>query len=248
MDNEVHYGEPEADAFLASRHLPQTGLSHWRDAVAGHLQPRDGLRVLDLGAGTGMWAAAFTRWYGASVVAVEPSAAMRARSRYRPTVAGHAGAIPLRDGSVDGAWLSTVIHHVPDLAACAAELRRTLRPGAPVLIRQVFPGRQDQVTLLRFFPEAAGVVAGFPSVTAVRSAFAAAGFGFVTLAPVPQETAPSLASAVAALRRDAHTPLKLITDEQFDAGLARMRAAARHQTGPVIDALDLLVLRSEIRA
>jgi SAM-dependent methyltransferase len=191
-----------------------------------------------------MWAAAFTEWYGADVVAVEPSAAMRARTRYRRTVAGHADAIPVRSGSMDGAWLSTVIHHVPDVPRCAAELRRVLRPGAPVLIRSVFPGRQDQVTLMRFFPEAAGVVDRYPSVAALRAAFAMAGFGFVALERVPQQTAPSLAAAVAALHRDAHTPLKLITDEQFEAGMTRIRAAARRETGPVIDSMDLLVLRS----
>jgi len=35
-------------------------------------------------------------------------------------------------------WLSLVIHHIPDLAGAAREIRRVLRPGAPVLIR---PGR-----------------------------------------------------------------------------------------------------------
>ena len=41
---------------------------------------------------------------------------------------------------------------------------------------------------------------------------------------------------------DAHTPLKLITDAEYDAGVARLRAAAETEAGPVIDALDLLVL------
>jgi hypothetical protein len=47
------------------------------------------------------------------------------------------------------------------------------------------------------------------------------------------------------LRRDAHTPLKLITDAQYEAGLARLRAAAGNHPGPVIDTLDLLVLRRD---
>ncbi len=36
-----------------------------------------------------------------------------------------------------------VIHHIPDLGACAQELRRVLRPGGPILIRSAFPGRLD---------------------------------------------------------------------------------------------------------
>jgi ubiquinone/menaquinone biosynthesis C-methylase UbiE len=89
------------------------------------------MRVLDLGAGTGTWATALASWYGISVVAVEPSAAMRARSRWRGMLAGHATALPLGPATIDGAWLSTVIHHLPDLPAAARELRRVLQPGAP---------------------------------------------------------------------------------------------------------------------
>jgi ubiquinone/menaquinone biosynthesis C-methylase UbiE len=70
------------------------------------------MRLLDLGAGTGMWAVAFTDWCGIEVVAVEPSQAIRAQS-YPGMVAGDASAIPLKAASVDGAWLSTVIHHIP---------------------------------------------------------------------------------------------------------------------------------------
>lgn len=36
--------------------------------------------------------------------------------------------------------------------------------------------------------------------------------------------------------------VRLISDEAYEAGVARLRAAARTETGPVIDALDLVVL------
>ena len=48
---------------------------------------------------------------------------------------------------------------------------------------------------------------------------------------------------VAGLRREAHTPLQLITDAEYAVGLARLRQAARTSSGPVIDALTLLVFR-----
>jgi ubiquinone/menaquinone biosynthesis C-methylase UbiE len=35
-------------------------------------------------------------------------------------VGGRAEAVPLRDGSVAAAWLAFVVHHVADLARCAA--------------------------------------------------------------------------------------------------------------------------------
>jgi hypothetical protein len=139
--------------------------------------------------------------------------------------------------------MSTVIHHLPDLAASAGELRRVLRPGGPVLIRSAFAGRHERISLFRFFTEAIRVLDTYPSVAEVCAAFATAGFERVALEPVPQVTAASLTAAAERLRRDAHTPLKLITDAEYDAGLDRLLAAAKTDSGPVVDELDLLVLR-----
>jgi SAM-dependent methyltransferase len=240
----ITYDDTAAAAFQASRHLSEDGLAAWRSAAERHLAPRPGQRLLDLGSGTGSWARAFTTWFpGIEVLAVEPSAAMRARSVYLPVIAGHAGHVPLGDGVVDAVWISTVIHHVPDLAAAARELRRVLRPDAPVLIRSVFAGRYDGLALVRCFPEAAEVLDTYPSVEAVEAAFAGAGFRTAALEAVPQTTAATWDEAAALLRRDAHTPLKLISDEAYEAGLARQRHFAATEPGPVVDTLDLLVLR-----
>lgn len=240
----IGYGEAAAAAFQATRELPPGALREWRAAIARHLAPRPGLRVLDLGAGTGAWAAALASWYGISVVAVEPSPAMRARSRYRPMLAGHATAIPLARATMDGAWLSTVIHHLRDLPAAARELHRVLRPGAPVLIRSAFPGRHHGIALFGYWPEASTALDAYPTAEGVRAVFTAAGFSYLTLEPVRQVTAPSLAAIATGIRREAHTPLMLISDDAYEAGLARLRAAAATQHGPVIDTIDLLVLRA----
>jgi SAM-dependent methyltransferase len=239
----IAYGEPEAAAFAASRHLPDDGLAQWREAVTRHLSPRQGLRLLDLGSGTSAWAGTFTDWFEVEVVAVEPSAAMRTRSAYQPVLAGDAAAIPLPDASVDAAWMSTVIHHVPDLAAAARELRRVVRPGGPVLIRSAFAGRHEGITLFRYFPEAVRVLDTYPTLAGVAAAFAAGGFPASTWEPVSQVTASSLREAAGSLRREAHTLLQLITDEEYAAGVARLRGAAETATGPVVDVLDLLVVR-----
>lgn len=88
------YSDAAAAAFQASRELPPDALSEWRAAISRHLAHRPGMRVLDLGAGTDTWAATLTSWYGINVVAVEPSPAMRARSRWPDMLAGHATALP----------------------------------------------------------------------------------------------------------------------------------------------------------
>jgi SAM-dependent methyltransferase len=241
----IAYDEGDARAFEATRQLAGDGLHAWRDAVARHLGPAPGMRLLDLGSGTGMWARAFTGWYGVDVVRVEPSAAMRARDPEPGALAGDARTIPVPRGGVDAAWLSTVVHHLPDLPAAARELRRVVRPGGPVLIRSAFAGGHDTITLFRFFPEAVAVLDTFPAVGEVAAAFAAAGFTDAAYELVPQVSAPSLRAAADNLRRAAHTPLQLIDDAAYDAGLARLRRAAATGTGPVVDHLGLLVLREQ---
>jgi hypothetical protein len=132
---------------------------------------------------------------------------------------------------------------VPDLPAAARELRRVVRPGGPVLIRSAFAGRHLSIILFRFFPEAIRVLDAYPSVADVEAAFGTCGFTRVALEQIPQVSFESLQAAVAAIRRQAHTPLQLISDAEYASGLSRLRAAAQTASGPVIDALDLLVLR-----
>ena len=107
----IAYDDQTAAAFKAVREIPRDGLAHWREAVRRHLSPAPGMTVADVGAGTGAFAAAFSDWFGVSVLAVEPSAAMRAEIPRRPGIQvleGDAGALPLPDGSVDGVWLSLI--------------------------------------------------------------------------------------------------------------------------------------------
>src|SRR5215467_10608857 len=107
----ISYDEQAAAAFKAVREVPRDGLAEWREAVRRHLRPSKGLTLVDIGAGTGVFAAAFGDWFDLSVVAVEPSAAMRDQIPRSPAirvVEGDAIALPLPDDSTDAAWLSLV--------------------------------------------------------------------------------------------------------------------------------------------
>ncbi|MCK9900768.1 hypothetical protein MXD63_11835 [Frankia sp. Cpl3] len=54
-------------------------------------------------------------------------------------------------------------------------------------------------------------------------------------------TADSLAAILDRFSRDAYSPLRTISDTAYEAGLARLRAAAETEHGPVVDTMDLLV-------
>jgi len=53
------YDEQTAAAYAAAREIPRDELSEWRDAVRRHLHPSRGMTVVDVGARTGQFAAAF---------------------------------------------------------------------------------------------------------------------------------------------------------------------------------------------
>lgn len=241
--------EEAAGAYDRARGLELEGLEEWRRAVEPWLGSAE--RVLDVGAGTGQWALAFAGWFDARIVALEPSAGMGAEGRRKTGglnvdyLGGTGDQLPLRDGSCDAAWLSTVIHHISDLDGCARELRRVVRPGGAVLIRSAFPGRTDRITLFRYFPEAARVVESFPSVERTREAFEGAGFAFELLRPVGQVSVRDLrAYRERVAHRSADTVLRLMDDEVYARGIARLEGdIAAGKSGPLVDELDLLVFR-----
>jgi SAM-dependent methyltransferase len=257
----ISYDERTAEAFKAVREVPRDGLWDWREAVRRHLRPSQGMALVDIGAGTGAFAAAFSDWFDVSVLAVEPSAAMREQIPRTPDVQvleGDAGALPLPDRSADAAWLSLVIHHIPDLEAAAREIRRVLRPGAPVLIRQGFPDRYepsgnlrlDGIELARWFPETARMIGTFPTVRETCEAFAAAGFHQDALEQVRETYPASLTDFLGQVDtfRHADTTMRDLTDDEFRRGKERLRRAIRQANrtaSPEIRCnwLDLLVLR-----
>jgi SAM-dependent methyltransferase len=248
----ITYDAQTADAFKAVREIPRDGLSEWREAVRRHLRPSPGMTVVDIGAGTGQFAAAFSDWFGVSVLAVEPSAPMRGRIPTRPAIRaidGGATALPLPDDSADAAWLSLVIHHIPDLLAAAREIRRVLRPGAPVLIRQGFSAN-DGIEIVRWFPETARTIETFPSLDDTCEAFAAAGFHREALEQVRETYPDSLADFLGQLDtfRQADTTMRHLTEEEFLRGKERLRLAVDDAEDPASSEprsnwLDLLVLR-----
>jgi ubiquinone/menaquinone biosynthesis C-methylase UbiE len=257
----ISYDEQTAAAFKAVREVPRDGLSEWREAVRRHLRPWQGMTLVDIGAGTGAFASAFSGWFDLRVLAVEPSAAMRDQIPRTPTIQvleGNARALPLPDDSADAAWLSLVIHHIPDLRVAAREIRRVLRPGAPVLIRQGFPDRYepsgnlklDSIEIVRWFPETARTVASFPSLEDTCEAFAAAGFHQHALEQIRETYPTSLADFLGQVDtfRQADTTMRNLTEDEFLRGKERLRRAVRHAEDTAkpetrSNWLDLLVLR-----
>jgi ubiquinone/menaquinone biosynthesis C-methylase UbiE len=123
---------------IADRYDETRGGERRGHLMAAEMEPYlgDSRRVLEVGVGTGIMAAAFTR-LGRTVVGVDISAEMLSRAHERlGSLVGRADghALPLPAASVDAAYLVWVLHLVADPAAVVAECARVLAPGGRLLI------------------------------------------------------------------------------------------------------------------
>jgi SAM-dependent methyltransferase len=121
---------------------------YWRDLMA-HIGVRAGERVLELGPGPGAFtlqAAGLVGPHG-RVVAVDIQPAMIAALEKKLAGAGvtnvetHVASaydLPLEAGSVDRAFLVTVLAEIPDQPRALAELYRVLKPGGILSVSEEF--------------------------------------------------------------------------------------------------------------
>ena len=237
-----------AARYDAGRGLSDDTLECWCRAVAARLAPA-GATIADVGAGTGIFAAAWRAWGARAVVAVDPSDAMRRQAARRvgagvSVVGGRAEALPLRGSSVDVVWMSAVLHHLDDPERCAREVRRVLRPGGHLLIRGYVPDR-SRVPWLDWLPGADRARARFPSAADVRRAFEAAGLSRYDAVEVAEPRRHSRGQAASWIdgMREADSLLAALRPDEIEAGVAALRAAPDELLDPL--ALTLLSFRRE---
>lgn len=109
----------------------------------------DARRVINVGAGTGSYEPD-----DIEVVAVEPSATMRAqRPAHRvPAIDAAAEALPFADGEFEAAMATFTVHQWSDLARGIAELKRVTT--GPIVIMAADPDRLHDFWIAEYVPEA----------------------------------------------------------------------------------------------
>ncbi len=109
----------------------------WRREVVEAVDPRPGMRILDLAAGTGTSSQPFAD-AGARVFPTDLSLGMLAVGKERlpglDFVAGDALQLPYGDGVFDAVTISFGLRNVEHTDAALAELRRVTRPGGRLVI------------------------------------------------------------------------------------------------------------------
>jgi SAM-dependent methyltransferase len=95
--------------------------------------PLAGRLVLDVGAGTGAAARAVARRGGRPVRLDRSAGMLRAGDGCSPRLVADATALPVADGSVDGAVAAFSLNHLPAPDAGLRAMRRACRTGSPLL-------------------------------------------------------------------------------------------------------------------
>jgi ubiquinone/menaquinone biosynthesis C-methylase UbiE len=248
----VDYDEHQCLVYAEGRALSPARAELWSRIFAKHLDRAARLTVLDLGCGTGMYSQLLAEALDADVVGVEPSVRMREvaeREHAHPRVryvAGSAEQIPLPAASCDAALLSDLAHHIADHDACARELRRVLRRPGLVLLRGIGPDSSPQVRFLDFFPTARPIARQQAAAFAeLIETLAGTGFDRVHSQTIEQELAASLREYHDRVKLRAISTLELLSDAEFECGMARLRDEAGRESAPraVIERVDLAVLR-----
>ena len=135
-----------------------SGSRYRRDAlVRAGLKP--GMKLLDVGVGTGLVAAQACLLTGdpALVTGVDPSSGMMAASKLPKAITlveGRAESLPFPDNHFDFLSMGYALRHISDLAVAFAEFERVLktymRSVIPLLTRFVSPNK-NTVTMWRYY-------------------------------------------------------------------------------------------------
>ncbi|MDX9831237.1 MAG: methyltransferase domain-containing protein [Anaerolineae bacterium] len=186
-----------------------------------------GSRVVEVGCGTGNYARALADGPGCTLLGLDPSSGMLSHAHRQPEpvcwLQARAEELPLAPGSADLVFSVDVIHHVAGPAAFFQAVARALRPGGWVCTvtdsEEII--RQREI-LSGYFPETVAVeLQRYPKLGELRTWSAAAGLVDFRVVTVEQ---PYTLESTRPFRDRAFSSLHLISEEAWQAGLARLEA------------------------
>jgi SAM-dependent methyltransferase len=182
-----------------------------------------GRRVLDIGSGTGRFAAALSE--RARVWGVDPSPEMLEVARSRvPGVRfkeATAYALPFKDGWFDRATMWLVVHLL-ERPRAYAEVRRVLAPGGRIAVATFDPSYFGLFWFRDYFPSMEEIDrARFPTRDNFTTELQGAGFESPRFTRLSQRATVSREVALERIQGRHIATFDLISDEEWEAGVER---------------------------
>jgi ubiquinone/menaquinone biosynthesis C-methylase UbiE len=211
------------------------GVAKWLRELARQTRGR---RVLEVGCGTGHWLALLPA--GGVRCGLDPSAGMLDKARQRggalSLVRGTAERLPFGQGTFDLVFCVHALHHFDDPAAFVHQARRVIRPGGALAITGMDPRTEpDEWYVYDYFPGTRETDrARYPSGSAILSWMEAAGFvqeDRRLAAVIEHDYIGNQVLTDPILLKNGTSQLSLLTDEAFEAGMARIREVLRSAEG-----------------
>jgi ubiquinone/menaquinone biosynthesis C-methylase UbiE len=187
--------------------------------------------TLEVGCGTGHWLALIAPRLD-TTVGLDPSSKMLERAGQAAPqaliVRARADRLPFADASFDRVFAINAFHHFQDHVAFVADCRRVLRPGGAFMTVGLDPSTgTDRWWVYDYFPAAlAADRLRYPPTKRIREMLAAAGFvdAHTSIAQhMPAERSFEQAEHLGALERNSTSQLIVISDEEFELGIRRLR-------------------------
>jgi ubiquinone/menaquinone biosynthesis C-methylase UbiE len=193
----------------------------------------NGRRVLDVGSGTGRFAAALSQRAKAWGVDQAPEMLEVARVRAPGVRFKQATAyeLPFKDGWFERATMWLVVHLV-DRPRAYAEIRRVLGPGGRIAVATFDPSYFALFWFRDYFPSMEEIDrARFPTRDDFETELDGAGFGAPRFTRISQRAAVSREAALERLRGRHISNFDLISDEEWQSGVERAERELPEQVG-----------------
>src|SRR5919204_433053 len=183
----------------------------------------NGRRVLDVGSGTGRFAAALSQ--RAKVWGVDEAPAMLEVAReHAPGVRfkqASAYELPFKDGWFDRATMRLVVHLL-ERPRAYPEVRRVLAPGGRIAVATFDPSYFGLFWFRDYFPSMEEIDrARFPTRDDFERELGSAGFGTPRFTRISQRASVSREVALERIRGRHIATFDLISDEEFRTGVER---------------------------
>ena len=189
---------------------------------------REGLRILDLGCGTGNVSSQIRNNINVDIIAADKSLPMLevARGKSLEVLCIEAGAdcLPFRDNTFDIAIAAYVIHQIDNLEAMFYECYRILKNGRLLIMTSSHRQIENQHPVLkRFFPSAIDIdKARFPDIPEVDRMLHKAGFRDIKHDDIHVEAIPLNEEYLQKVKGKFISTYHLIPQEEFELGVSRL--------------------------